>query len=150
MGISLRLQEERKRLGLTQEAAAARLDATKRSVINWEGGAALPGAEVLARYAELGANVLYILTGQRDSSQPQIASEQVLIDSYRRCSVQAQRNLLQTATLLAGRADSNEQQSTSQASTYSSSGSNMPVPDVDSPNAAKARQVRKRATKTDK
>lgn len=101
MGISLRLQEERKRLGLTQEAAAARLDATKRSVINWEGGAALPGAEVLARYAELGANVLYILTGQRESSQPRIVSEQVLIDSYRRCSAQAQQNLIQTAALLA-------------------------------------------------
>jgi DNA-binding XRE family transcriptional regulator len=44
MDISTRLQEERKRLGLTQEAVAAQLGATKRSVINWEGGAALPGA----------------------------------------------------------------------------------------------------------
>lgn len=150
MGISLRLQEERKRLGLTQEAAAARLDATKRSVINWEGGAALPGAEVLARYAELGANVLYILTGQRDSSQPQIASEQVLIDSYRRCSAQAQRNLIQTATLLAAGADSDGLQSNSQASTHANPGSNMPVPEVDGPTAAKAKLVRKRATKASK
>lgn len=150
MGISLRLQEERKRLGLTQEAAAARLDATKRSVINWEGGAALPGAEVLARYAVLGANVLYILTGQRDSSQPQIASEQVLIDSYRRCSAQAQQNLIQTATLLAAGADSDGLQSTSQDSIHTSSGSNMPVPEADGPTAAKARPVRKRATRASK
>ena len=75
MDISTRLQEERKRLGLTQEAVAAQLGATKRSVINWEGGAALPGAEVLARYAAAGADVLYILTGQR--SQP-VPAAQVL------------------------------------------------------------------------
>ena len=70
MDISTRLQEERKRLGLTQEAVATQLGATKRSVINWEGGAALPGAEVLARYAAAGADVLYILTGQRSQPVP--------------------------------------------------------------------------------
>ena len=70
MDISTRLQEERKRLGLTQEAVAAQLGATKRSVINWEGGAALPGAEMLARYAAAGADVLYILTGQRSQPVP--------------------------------------------------------------------------------
>lgn len=102
MDISTRLQEERKRLGLTQEAVAAQLGATKRSVINWEGGAALPGAEVLARYAAAGADVLYVLTGERSSAQPaHDAAEQVLLDSYRRCSPQARQNLIQTAALLA-------------------------------------------------
>lgn len=62
MGISARLQQERKRLGLTQDATAAALGVTKRSVINWEGGSALPGAEALAAYAAAGADVLYILT----------------------------------------------------------------------------------------
>ena len=70
MGISERLQEERKDLGLTQEAMTGKLGATKRSVINWEGGAALPGAEVLAGYAAAGADVLYILTGQRSQPVP--------------------------------------------------------------------------------
>lgn len=65
MEISSRLQEERKRLGLTQEALAERLEATKRSVINWEGGAALPGAEMLAKYAAAGADLRYILEGRR-------------------------------------------------------------------------------------
>lgn len=102
MDISTRLQNERKRLGLTQEAVAAQLGATKRSVINWEGGAAQPGAEVLARYAAVGADVLYILTGERSSAQPACdAAEQVLLDSYRRCSWQARQNLIQTAALLA-------------------------------------------------
>ncbi|TXH40010.1 MAG: XRE family transcriptional regulator [Burkholderiaceae bacterium] len=106
MDISTRLQEERKRLGLTQEAVAAQLGATKRSVINWEGGAALPGAEVLARYAAAGADVLYVLTGERSSAQPaHDAAEQVLLDSYRRCGAQARQNLIQTAALLAAGVD---------------------------------------------
>lgn len=102
MEISLRLQEERKRLGMTQEGIAEKLAATKRSVINWEGGAALPGAEVLARYAATGADVLYVLTGERNPSMPALDSaEQVLLDSYRRCGAQARQNLIQTAALLA-------------------------------------------------
>ena len=97
MDISTRLQEERKRLGLTQEAVAAQLGATKRSVINWEGGAALPGAEVLARYAAAGADVLYILTGQRAGGAsapppPRAVSEgdRILLDNFHAAPSQVQ------------------------------------------------------------
>ncbi len=97
MDISTRLQEERKRLGLTQEAVAAQLGATKRSVINWEGGAALPGAEVLARYAAAGADVLYILTGQRAGGAsapppPRAVSEgdRILLDNFHAAPPQVQ------------------------------------------------------------
>ena len=97
MDISTRLQEERKRLGLTQEAVAAQLGATKRSVINWEGGAALPGAEVLARYAAAGADVLYILTGQRTGGAsapppPRAVSEgdRILLDNFHAAPAQVQ------------------------------------------------------------
>ena len=87
---------------MSQQALAEKLESTKRSVINWEGGAALPGAEVLSRYAVAGADVLYVLTGDRSSAQPAAdAAEQVLLDSYRRCSSQARQNLIQTAALLA-------------------------------------------------
>lgn len=65
MGIAERLQEERKRLGLTQEVLAKQISSTKRSVINWEGGTASPSGEVLSRYAQAGADVLYVLTGSR-------------------------------------------------------------------------------------
>lgn len=148
MGISLRLQEERKRLGLTQEAAAARLGATKRSVINWEGGAALPGAELLARYAELGADVLYILTGQRERLQPHIASEQVLIDSYRRCSTEAQQNLIQTAALFATGSDErlNDYRGIPKPNS-------APMPSAEEANAVTklpTKPARKRPTKSDK
>ena len=97
MDISTRLQEERKRLGLTQESVAAQLGATKRSVINWEGGAALPGAEVLARYAAAGADVLYILTGQRAGGAsapppPRAVSEgdRILLDNFHAAPAQVQ------------------------------------------------------------
>ena len=97
MDISTRLQEERKRLGLTQEAVAPQLGATKRSVTNWEGGAALPGAEVLARYAAAGADVLYILTGQRAGGAsapppPRAVSEgdRILLDNFHAAPAQVQ------------------------------------------------------------
>ncbi|MCW5650516.1 MAG: helix-turn-helix domain-containing protein [Ramlibacter sp.] len=96
MGISLRLQEERKRLGLTQEALAEKLGATKRSVINWEGGAALPGAEILARYALERADVIYILTGERDytPAPPLTAEESVMLDYFRQAAPAVRRAAL--------------------------------------------------------
>lgn len=98
MAISTRLQEERKRLGLTQESVAAQLGATKRSVINWEGGAALPGAEVLARYAAAGADVLYILTGQHAGGvkpAPTLtAEEETMLGYFRDASKEVRRAAL--------------------------------------------------------
>lgn len=65
MGIPARLKEERERVGLSQAALAEKIEATKRSVINWEGGASSPSADVLAKIGRAGLDVLYILTGQR-------------------------------------------------------------------------------------
>lgn len=85
MGISQRIQEERKRLGLTQEAAAEKMGSTKRSLINWEGGASLPGADALARFDEIGADVLYILTGRLDTSKLS-SDEALVVQMYRSAS----------------------------------------------------------------
>ena len=99
MEISLRLQEERKRLGFTQEAMAEKIGATKRSVINWEGGAALPGAEVLAKFAKAGADVLYILTGQRSvvsasiANAPMSQGDRVLLDNFHAAPAQVQAGI---------------------------------------------------------
>lgn len=73
MGISNRLQEERKRLGLTQQALAEKLGATKRSVINWEGGVASPSADTLTQYASVGVDVLYVLTGLKADAHLRLA-----------------------------------------------------------------------------
>ena len=104
MGIASRLQVERKRLGFSQELLASHVGSTKRSVINWEGGAATPSAEVLTGYAAAGADVLYIVTGQRSQALPPEATlpqdERALLDAYRACAPEARRNLIATAALL--------------------------------------------------
>jgi transcriptional regulator with XRE-family HTH domain len=100
MEISNRLQEERKRIGLTQEVIAERLRTTKRSVINWEGGVALPGADMLSRYAAAGVDVLYVLTGTRTPQVTIPPDQQVLLSSYERCQPEAKQHLIQTAALL--------------------------------------------------
>ena len=100
--IGNRLREERERLGLTQPVFAELAGAKKRTLIDWEKDVSSPTAVQLAQLAAAGADVLYILTGQRSSAQPaHDAAEQVLLDSYRRCGSQARQNLIQTAALLA-------------------------------------------------
>lgn len=100
--IGNRLREERERLGLTQPVFAELAGAKKRTLIDWEKDVSSPTAVQLAQLSAAGADVLYILTGQRSSAQPaHDAAEQVLLDSYRRCGSQARQNLIQTAALLA-------------------------------------------------
>ncbi|MDO8768789.1 MAG: helix-turn-helix transcriptional regulator [Burkholderiaceae bacterium] len=101
MPIGKRLREERERLGLSQPAFAAVAGTTKQTLFSWETGKTAPDGFQLAALATTGADVLYILTGQRDPAAPALdAAEQVLVDSYRRCNAQARQNLIQTAALL--------------------------------------------------
>lgn len=100
-----RLRAERERLGRTQEEFAAIAGVTRRPYVEWEkGGGPSPNAVQLSALAAAGADVLYILTGQRAQGLPEAdllpADERVLIDSYRRCNAEAKRNLIQTAALL--------------------------------------------------
>jgi len=98
MGIPERLKECRAALGLSQAALAESLGVTKRSIINWEGGAASPSAEVLAKYAQLGVNAMYLLTGQGfpllDDPRPvppkytPPPDEEWLLDAYRYSSAE--------------------------------------------------------------
>ena len=60
-----RLREVREALGLSQQALAERCGITARSQRNYESGERLPDAAYLAAIAAAGADVLYILTGQR-------------------------------------------------------------------------------------
>ena len=96
-----RIKEERERLGFNQGDFAALAEATRKTLFNWESGAASPNAAVLAAWAQHGLDVLYVVTGERLSAQPATdAAEQVLLDSYRRCKPDAKANLIQTAALL--------------------------------------------------
>ena len=63
--ISERLKSERENLGLSQQALADLLGISLRSQQNYEKGDRHPDSAYLAAIAAAGADVLYILTGQR-------------------------------------------------------------------------------------
>ena len=65
MDIGTRLREERERLGMTQEGFGQAGGVLKRALIRYEKGERMPDAAFLAAIAAAGADVLYILTGQR-------------------------------------------------------------------------------------
>lgn len=61
----VRLKEERERLGMTQTAFAERTGVQKNTQLNYEKGARSPDVSYLSRAAAAGADVQYIVTGQR-------------------------------------------------------------------------------------
>lgn len=65
MNIGKRLKEERERLGLTQSALGEIGEFGKTTVIAWERGTAFPNALFLSDIADIGADVQYIVTGER-------------------------------------------------------------------------------------
>ncbi|BDR08600.1 helix-turn-helix domain-containing protein [Comamonas thiooxydans] len=105
MDIGNRLREERERLGMTQEVFGGVGGVLKRALIRYETGERVPDASFLAGVASAGADVLYIVTGQRTPKPPEQddtpdPAEQVLLNSYRSCTPEARVNLIQTAALL--------------------------------------------------
>lgn len=71
-GISSRIKEERHRLGYSQEAFAGLAGASKHSQINWEKGTFAPNADVLSVWMSSGADIPYILTGERGMSRDEL------------------------------------------------------------------------------
>lgn len=65
MTIGDRLKEERVRLGLSQSDFAGLAQTTKKSQIEYEKGAVYPNAGYLAAVASGGADVQYVITGER-------------------------------------------------------------------------------------
>ena len=79
------LREERRRLGLSQTEFGERGGVQKRAQINYEAGERLPDAAYLAAIAAAGADVRYIITGQRDGPAPEVltSDERYLLERYR-------------------------------------------------------------------
>ena len=82
MVIGTRLREERNRLGLTQPELAARAGVGKQAQLRYEAGERNPDTVYLAALADAGADVLYIVTGQRNE-RALSSDEQTLIGYYR-------------------------------------------------------------------
>ncbi|WP_167372028.1 helix-turn-helix domain-containing protein [Lonsdalea iberica] len=63
-----RLKSERSRLALKQGEAAARCGVSREMWSKYERGVAVPGGDVFAAFAQSGANVQFILTGEQGAS----------------------------------------------------------------------------------
>lgn len=105
MGIGERIKEERERLGYAQPAFAALGDASKNSQIAWEKEAAHPNAKVMAAWAAAGADVLYILTGERSAPVPPQAllpeGDRILLDNFHHAPEGVQAGIKQTLGVFA-------------------------------------------------
>jgi len=66
--IGVRLREERERLRMNQTEFAALGGAAKRSQVRYEAGDKAPDARYLARVANSGTDVLYVVTGRRSAA----------------------------------------------------------------------------------
>lgn len=94
-----RLQEERKRLGLSQDAAGTACGVSREMWGKYERGKAAIAAEALACFSKAGANIEYVLTGERAPTSL-TPDEQVLLDGYRALDPTTRRRML--AFMLAG------------------------------------------------
>ncbi|HGM4786612.1 TPA: helix-turn-helix domain-containing protein [Stenotrophomonas maltophilia] len=86
MSVGIRLKEERKRLGLTQEAMGLACGVAKRTQILFEQDAHLPGGAYFVAADELGVDVTYVLVGRRDRLAEADAD---LLDAWRNASASA-------------------------------------------------------------
>jgi len=86
VSVGIRLKEERKRLGLTQEAMGLACGVAKRTQILFEQDAHLPGGAYFVAADELGVDVTYVLVGRRDRLAEPDAD---LLDAWRTASPSA-------------------------------------------------------------
>ncbi len=91
-----RLKETRKALGLNQADAADLVGVSREHWGRCERGLGLPGSEVLGALANAGADVRYLLTGQRDFSPPPhlSAEEETMLGYFKQASPAARRAAL--------------------------------------------------------
>lgn len=87
--IGSRLKEERKRLGFNQEEFAVTAGITRRPYTEWESGNTSPTAFQLAALAQVGADVRYIVTGDREGPAPEAltSDERELLALFRAASL---------------------------------------------------------------
>jgi len=84
--IGERLREERTRLDLSQEALGVIGGVRKQAQLKYEKGETTPNATYLAALARVGADVQYIVTGQRNSAALS-ADEEELVARFRAASL---------------------------------------------------------------
>lgn len=85
MDMHVRLIEERERLGFNQDQMAAAGGMKKRAYCYYESGERTPDAVFMAGIAKFGADIRYIVTGDRDAPPPEVlsADERELLALFR-------------------------------------------------------------------
>ncbi|WP_420065960.1 helix-turn-helix domain-containing protein [Pectobacterium colocasium] len=78
-----RLKSERKRLKLTQIAAAELAGVKRETWSRYESGVMAPGMEVLAALASAGADIQYVLTGNESGGVALSRDEKEIVENYR-------------------------------------------------------------------
>lgn len=78
-----RFKSERKRLALNQADAAALCGVSRETWGKYERGAMVPGGDVLLSFAQNGANVQYILTGQECGGVVLTRDEMEMVNHFR-------------------------------------------------------------------
>lgn len=103
MTIGDRLKEERSRLGLSQTDLGAAGGVGKTTQINYEKGSGSPDAKYLAAVAELGVDVLYVVTGERKPTLAGSISAQAaeFLEVYQHIGEQDREVLLRMASAFA-------------------------------------------------
>ena len=100
--IGSRLTEERKRLSLTMTAFGQIGGVTGTSQKNYEEGIRYPSAEYLEKLYDAGVDIMYVITGRRDTRNETLTSlEDELIVAYRCLNETRKKNLIDTAHALA-------------------------------------------------
>lgn len=102
--IGERLREERERLEKNQEEFAAFGGVGRKTQFNYESGERAPDGAYLAGISQLGADVAYILTGQRSSTASTLPPRvTALIDNYAHSDEEGKRHIESAALFAAER-----------------------------------------------
>lgn len=88
VALGKRLQEERRRLGLTQEEVANRVDVSRASIAGYERGRTPPDVEFIERLREIGVRTEYVVNGKTVSSDPVAPFDWQLARDLVRCIVE--------------------------------------------------------------
>ena len=85
VSIGDRLREERQRLDINQTQFGELGGVTKKTQMLYESGERFPDAAYLAAIAAAGADVRYIITGDREGPVPDVltSDERLMLDRYR-------------------------------------------------------------------
>lgn len=106
MNTGSRLREERERLGMNQTEFGAIGGVKKLAQIKYEKGERQPDMAAMAAWAQIGVDVLYVITGQRGGvvapAEPRMTPEhRALLDNYDACGPEGRDAVRRTASALA-------------------------------------------------